>query len=43
LAAATAHGTSDACIFAVPSPLAPGDLESVQPAYDTELFNRDPR
>jgi hypothetical protein len=28
MAAAIARGTSDACIFAVPSPLAPGDLEA---------------
>lgn len=40
MAAATARETSDACILALPSPLAPGDLESVQPAHDTELFNR---
>jgi len=40
MAAATARGTSDACILAVPSPLAPADLESVQPAHDTALFNR---
>jgi hypothetical protein len=43
MAAATARGTSDACIFALLSPLAPEDLESVQPAHDTELSNRDPR
>jgi hypothetical protein len=40
MAAATARETSDACIFAVPSRFAPGDLESMQPAHDTQLFHR---
>jgi hypothetical protein len=26
-----------------PRRFAPGDLEGVQPAHDTELFNREPR
>ena len=43
MAAATARGASDACIFALPSPLCAKNPESVQPAHDTEPSDRDPR
>ncbi len=36
MAAATARGTSDACIFPYPRRFAPEDRESVQPAHDTD-------
>ena len=42
MAAATARGTSDARIFALPRCFAPGNLERVQPAHENELFDREP-